>query len=175
MEHDTFDAGLPADVTAHEDDGRWTLVFTRELRHRPEKVWAALTDPAQLAKWSPFGADRDLSRPGTATLTMFGGDMPQELPASVTRAERPSLLEYTWGEDRLRWELDAIDSGTRLTLHHTVQGPDFLSKAAAGWHLCFVVAAHMLDGDPIAPIVGEDARNYGWDQLDEAYAERLGT
>jgi uncharacterized protein YndB with AHSA1/START domain len=173
MEHNTFDVGPLADVTASEDDGRWTLVFVRELRHRPEKVWAALTDPAQLAKWAPFSPDRDLGHTGEATLTMLGGGTAQDLPASVTRADAPTWLEYTWGDDRLRWELEAIDSGTRLTLHHTVQGPDFLSKVAAGWHLCLVVAERLLDGDEIGPIVGEDARNYGWDRLNESYAEQL--
>ena len=174
MEHETFDAGPLANVTArHDHDGRWTLVFVRELHHPPEKVWDALTDPAQLARWSPFSADRNLGRSGDATLTMLGGDVVPDLPASVTRADAPAVLEYTWGDDRLRWELEAIDSGTRLTLRHTVQGPELLSKVAAGWHLCLVVATHLLDGDPIGPIVGEDARNYGWDRLNDAYAERL--
>ena len=29
-------------------------------------------------------------------------------------------------------------------------------------------------GVPIGPIRGEDARNYGWDDLNQAYAETLG-
>jgi uncharacterized protein YndB with AHSA1/START domain len=173
MKSNEFDAGPLADVTAHDDDGRWTLVFVRVLRHPREKVWAALTDPAQLAKWSPYTADRDLGRTGDATLTMLGGEDAHGLAASVTRAEAPSVLEYTWGDDRLCWELEAVDAGTRLTLRHTVQGPEWLSKVAAGWHLCLIVAEHLLDGDPITPIVGEDARNYGWDALNDAYAERL--
>jgi uncharacterized protein YndB with AHSA1/START domain len=173
MEHNTFDTGPLADVTAHEDDGRWTLVFTRMLRHPPQKVWSALTDPARLAKWSPFTPDRDLGHTGAATLTMTEGEVSHDGPASVTRAEAPTLLEYTWGDDRLRWELEPVESGTLLTLRHTVQGPEWLSKVAAGWHICFVVLEHMLDGDEIGPITGENARNYGWDQLNDAYAERL--
>jgi hypothetical protein len=27
---------------------KWALILVRELRHSPEKVWEALTDPAQL-------------------------------------------------------------------------------------------------------------------------------
>jgi uncharacterized protein YndB with AHSA1/START domain len=175
MEHNTFDVGPPGDVTAHETEGRWTLLFTRVLRHPPEKVWTALTDPAHLAKWGPFTTDRDLGHTGDATFTMTEGDISDEQPAFVTRAEAPSLLEYTWGDDRLRWELAAVDGGTRLTLHHTVHGPEWLSKVAAGWHICFVVAEHLLDGDEIGPITGQNARNYGWDQLNDAYAERLTT
>ncbi len=29
---------------------RWTLILVRELRHPPEKVWQALTDPAHLRR-----------------------------------------------------------------------------------------------------------------------------
>jgi len=29
-----------------ENEDKWTLVLVRELRHSPEKVWQALTDPA---------------------------------------------------------------------------------------------------------------------------------
>ncbi|MDQ1422853.1 MAG: hypothetical protein QOD72_351 [Acidimicrobiaceae bacterium] len=173
MKSKDFDTGPLADVTAREDDGRWTLTFIRILRHPREKVWAALTDPDRLAKWAPYTADRNLGRTGDAILTMLGGESAQGLGATVTRAEAPTLLEYTWGEDRLRWKLDAVDAGTRLTLHHTVQGQEWLSKVAAGWHLCLIVAEYLLDGHPITPIVGEDAHNYGWDQLNDAYAKRL--
>jgi hypothetical protein len=96
-----------------------------------------------------------------------------DLPASVRRAEPPTLLEYTWGKDLLRWELAVTDAGTRLTLRHTVEDRDWLPKVAAGWHLCLVVAEHLLDGAPIGAIRGEDAKNYGWEGLHDAYAEKL--
>ncbi len=48
-----------------------------------------------------------------------------------------------------------------------------MPKVAAGWHLCLDVAERLLDGDPVGPIRGEDAKNYGWDRLREEYAERL--
>jgi hypothetical protein len=44
---------------------------------------------------------------------------------------------------------------------------------AAGWHLCLDVAERMLDGEPIGPIRGQDAMNHGWQELHDAYAERL--
>ena len=39
----------PANLARVLKDGeqKWTLVLVRELRHSPEKVWQALTDPAQ--------------------------------------------------------------------------------------------------------------------------------
>ena len=44
---------------------------------------------------------------------------------------------------------------------------------AAGWHVCLDVAEHLLDGAPIGPIRGAEARNFGWDQLNESYAKKL--
>ncbi|HEU4421496.1 MAG TPA: SRPBCC family protein [Pilimelia sp.] len=174
MKPTTFQPGPPAAVASHRgEDGRWTLIFVRDLRHPPEKVWEALTDPAQLREWAPFNADRDLGDLGEATLTMIDGDTTEDLSASVVRADPPALLEYTWGSDHLRWELTPTGTGTRLTLRHTVAEREWLPKAAAGWHLCLVVAERMLDGHPIGPIRGSDAHNYGWDELHDAYAERL--
>jgi hypothetical protein len=43
-----FEPSPPADVERREHGDRWTLVFVRVLRHAPERVWAALTEPAQL-------------------------------------------------------------------------------------------------------------------------------
>jgi hypothetical protein len=63
--------------------------------------------------------------------------------------------------------------GTRLTLRHTVSDLDMAAMAAAGWHVCLDVAERLLDGTPIGPIRGAEARNFGWDQLNEAYAKTL--
>jgi uncharacterized protein YndB with AHSA1/START domain len=148
-------------------------VFVRHLRHPTERVWAALTDPAQLRQWAPFNADRDLSGVGDATLTMIDGDVAVPLAASVTQAQPPTLLEYTWGNDVLRWELAPTDTGTGLTLRHTTDDRDGVPKAAAGWHICLAVAERLLDGQPVGPIRGQDALNHGWQDLHDAYASAL--
>jgi hypothetical protein len=52
---------------------KWTLILVRELRHSPEKVWRALTDPAHLREWAPFDADGSLGMAGaTVKLTTLG-------------------------------------------------------------------------------------------------------
>jgi uncharacterized protein YndB with AHSA1/START domain len=173
MNRDTFTASPLAEVDCHGHEDQWTLVFVRVLRHPPEKVWAALTEPAQVAEWSPYTTSRDLGSPGDATLTMIDGDLSEDLSATVTRVERPHLLEYTFGTDLLQWELTPSDVGTRLTLRHTLKDRDWLPKIAAGWHLCLDVAEHLLDGAPIGPIRGSEATNFGWQQLSDSYAEQL--
>lgn len=169
-----FDPGALADVEHHADGKRWTLVFSRYVRHSPAKVWAALTDPEQLHQWAPFDPNRNLATTGPALLLMTDGETTEEFQSNVLRAVEPELLEYTWGDDLLRWELTADGTGTRLILRHTVTSPEWLPRTAAGWHLCLVVAEHLLDGKPMGRIVGRDAKNFGWEQLHDAYAARLG-
>ena len=154
----------------------WVLVVARDLRHGPAAVWAALTEPEQLVAWAPFTAGRDLGATGEATLTMIDGvdGDRTDLAATVTRAEPPTLLEYTWGSDDLRWELAATAGGTRLTLRHRVGSREDVARAAAGWHLCFDVLERLLTGDPVPPVRGQDALEHGWAALHDRYAAQLG-
>jgi uncharacterized protein YndB with AHSA1/START domain len=168
-----YQPGAADQAAAHAAGERWTLIMVRELRHPPARVWGALTEPAQLRAWSPFDADRDLGAPGDARLIMAGEADPQPMPSTVRHAERPTLLEYTWGDDVLRWELEATASGTRLTLRHTTNR-EWLAKVAAGWHICLDVAERALDGAPVGRIVAEEAKQHGWERLEREYAVRLG-
>jgi uncharacterized protein YndB with AHSA1/START domain len=170
----SFDVGPLEAVSSESAGDRWTLVFTKDLRHPPEVVWAALTDPAKVARWAPFECDRDLGSTGPATLTMVDGEVAVPLQTNVLRAEAPRLLEYGFGPDLLRWELAPTAEGTRLTLHHTVADRDWLSKVAAGWHLCLLVAQRLLDGDPIPVIRGRAASGYGFEELQAGYERKLG-
>ncbi|HLT10767.1 MAG TPA: SRPBCC family protein [Micromonosporaceae bacterium] len=174
MTHRPIDPGPLAQVSLEATGDRWTLVFVRELPHPPAKVWQALTDPAQVGEWAPYTVDRNLGSIGEATLTMVDGDTAEPMSATVLRAGEPRLLEHTWGDDLLRWVLTPTETGTRLTLRHTLAERDWTPRVAAGWHICLVVAQRLLDGDPVGPIRGEAAREHGWDELPQSYAGRLG-
>ena len=174
MNPDAHHPGPPARAECEAADGRWTLVFTRDLRHPPEKVWAALTEPEQLAAWAPYTANRGLSGTGDVTITMLDGEQSQDIAAEVVRAEPPTLLEYTLGTDLLRWELAATPTGVRLTLRHTVDDRDWIPKVAAGWHLCLDVAEKLLEGHPVAPVRGAAAADHGWTELNSQYAHEFG-
>ncbi len=60
-----YTPGSAAGAEVRKDGEKWTLVLVRELRHPPEKVWQALTDPAHLREWAPFDSDRSLGTVGT--------------------------------------------------------------------------------------------------------------
>src|SRR6478672_6322569 len=103
--------GPAGGAQVRKDGGRWTLILVRELRHPPQTVWHALTDPAQLREWAPFDADGSLGAAGrTVKLTTVGTPTPQVSETTVTRADAPSVLEYNWGAgNELRWELEPRD------------------------------------------------------------------
>ncbi|HTM26613.1 MAG TPA: SRPBCC domain-containing protein [Vicinamibacterales bacterium] len=168
--------GPAAGAQVRKDGDKWTLVLVRELRQSPEKVWQALTEPAQLREWAPFDADKSLGTAGTTvTLTTVGAPAPHVTETRVTRADAPRVLEYNWGGQDIRWELDdAAGGGTRLTLWHNIDR-NFISMGAAGWHICFDVLERFLDGQPIGRIVGPDAMKFGgWQRLNAEYARQFG-
>ncbi len=153
---------------AQKDKDKWTLILVRELRHSPEKVWQALTDPAQLREWAPFVVDGSLGTAGTKVkLTWVGA--PSPLETTVTRADAPNVLEC--GD--MRWELEALGSGTRLTLWHHIDRR-FISWGAAGWHISLDVLDRLLAGTPIGRIAGADAMKFGWQRLVGEYARQFG-
>src|SRR5579862_4855492 len=97
-----------------EEGDKWTLILTRELRHSPEKVWQAITDPVHLREWAPYEVDASMAKVGTVNLKWVG--TPQAIATQVTRVDAPKLLEY--GD--ARWELEPNGTGTRLTLWHKI-------------------------------------------------------
>jgi len=171
---DQYMAGPAAGAEVRKDGENWTLVIVRELRHPPQAVWKALTDPASLREWAPFDADRDLGAVGSVGLTTVGTPQPQTSQTRVTRAEQPRLLEYRWGDHDMRWQLEPLGEGTRLTLWHNIDR-DFISMGAAGWHICLDVMQRLLADDPIGRIVGGAAMQFGWPRLNIEYAKQFGT
>jgi uncharacterized protein YndB with AHSA1/START domain len=169
---------MPGPATAaqvRKDGEKWTLVLVRELRHSPEKVWQALTDPKQLREWAPFDADRSLAKGGsTVRLTTVGAPSLHVTDSKVARAEAPKVLEYNWGESDMRWELEPTGSGTRLTLWTNIDRR-WISMGAAGWHIAFDVLDRVLSGTPIGRIVGPEAMKFaGWQRLNADYAKQFG-
>jgi uncharacterized protein YndB with AHSA1/START domain len=166
--------GAASGAEVRKDGEKWTLVLVRDLSHPPAKVWTALTDPAHLREWAPFDSDRSLAAVGTAKLSTVGAPTPQVSETEVKRADAPRLLEFSWGGQDIRWELEPLGGGTRLTLWHNIDR-SFLAMGAAGWHICFDVLERHLADKPIGRIVGVDALKFGgWQRLNAEYAAQFG-
>ena len=174
-DREQYAPGPATGARVRKDGENWTLILVRELRHPPEKVWLAITDPAHLHEWAPFDVDRSLGTVGsTVKLTTLGAATPQVSETTVTRADAPNVLEYDWGGKPIRWELETVAGGTRLTLWTSIDR-GFISMGAAGWHICFDVLDRLLSGTPIGRITGGEAVKFaGWRRLNAEYAKQFG-
>lgn len=164
-----YEPGTAFGATIEQSGEQWTLVLKRDLAHPPAKVWTAITDPEHLRQWAPFDSDRNLATPGSVRLSTVGTPTPHVTETEVNRAEPPTLLEMSWGDADMRWELEPLhNGGTRLTLWHSI-GRDYISMGAAGWHICIDVLDRLLIGEPIGRIVGPEAMKFGWPRLKQEY------
>ena len=161
--------GSVSGAQVRKDGEKWTLILVRELHHPPGKVWQALTEPVHLREWAPFDADGELGSTGSRVKLTWVGT-PNSIETTVTRADAPSVLEF--GD--IRWELEPIESGTRLTLWHSIDRR-FVAWGAAGWHICFEVLVQVLSGIAVARMAGADAvKSERWQRLRDEYSRQFG-
>jgi len=170
---DNYKPGPAAGAEIRKEGEKWTLILVRDLHHPPAKVWQALTDPTQLREWAPFDADRNLASVGPVKLSTVGTPTPQIPETRVTRADAPRLLEFKWGGNDMRWQLEPLGDDTRLTLWHNIDR-GFISMGAAGWHICFDVLDRFLAAEPLGRIVGGEAMKFDWPRLNTEYAKQFG-
>ncbi len=169
-------AAQPVKATLNHLGELCILSLVRQLDAPPERVWPLLTQPQQLALWSPIAPSRPLESLGLAT----SQEDPEQPPvlADVLAAKAPQLLSHRWGQDTLRWELtaqvSAQSSGTQLALQHSFTDSDLVASFAAGWHICLAALALAVTGQLSDRPVGRRALDYGWEKLHTQYAEHLG-
>jgi len=171
-----YTPGAAFGAEVRKDGEAWTLVLVRDIPHPPAKVWEALTNPEHLHEWAPFDADRNLGTVGTtAKLSTVGAPTPHVTETQVKRADAPKVLEFSWGGQDIRWELEPLAGGcTRLTLWTNIDRR-FISMGAAGWHICIDVLDRLLAGHPIGRITGPEAMRFaGWQRLNAEYAKQFG-
>jgi len=136
-----------------KDGEKWTLILVRELRHSPEKVWQALTDPAHLREVGSFDADGSLGTVGaTVKLTTVAAPKPPRYRNQSERKPFARVLEYNWvittcGGTRSLWWRHAPDV---VDQHRPALYRPWCRRVAH----CFDVLDRLLSGTPIGRMVG---------------------
>jgi uncharacterized protein YndB with AHSA1/START domain len=148
-------------------DGRPTLRFTRRLAHPPEKVWRALTEPEHLAVWFPSSIEGE-RKEGAALQFVFPHGEGPTIEGEMITYDPPSVLEYRWGDEVLRFTLEPADGGTHLTFVNTFDDIGKAARDAAGWHACLDALEYDVDGDK--PPWSPEQR---WAQVHPHYVEHL--
>lgn len=111
----------------------WTLTFTRHLPHPPDRVWQAITEPAGLSAWFPQNIVGERRAGANLRFESATGD---SFEGTMQVYEPPSVMEFGWGGDTLRIELQPDGDGTILTLTDTFDEVGKAARDAAGWHEC---------------------------------------
>lgn len=122
--------------TLTQDGDVATIEFSRRLDASAERVWAALTEPGQLASWLTEGGTFDRSPGGLVSLDFGEGGI---VTGEVKASDPPSLLSYTWvfpdgAESLLTFALFADGDGTVLQLTHERVPTQTAMGYTPGWH-----------------------------------------
>ncbi|MCD2185556.1 SRPBCC family protein [Actinomycetospora soli] len=133
-----------------EIDARPALRFVREYPDPVERIWAAVSDPAELTAWFPARVafpDGGSPTPG-GTVTFTFAEDGDGGTGTVQAYDPPSLLVFTWDGDELRFEVTPLRTGSRLTFTTVLAGRDTAARNAAGWEVCLEALDAALTGRP---------------------------
>lgn len=145
--------------------------FERHLPYAIVDVWDAITNPERLAEWwlpFPAGITVDL-RLGGALVFDIQGEQAMTVHCTILKFDPPTLLEHAHFEPDsiMRWELEAVDTGTNLRL--TYFGTDYDLM----YEKCYVVGLHT-SLSRLAPSVAHTPKDWDWGEFaatQSAYAE----
>ena len=150
------------DGTLETIEGRPALRFERVLAHPVERVWRAISDPAELERWFPAAADWTPAKGETFDAWGSTGE--------VTEVDAPHRLAWTFGAERFSFDLSADDDGCRLVFVHVFDDRAGSAQTAAGWDAYLSrLDAHLAGGH-----LTEEQAHEPWEEVHERYAERFG-
>jgi uncharacterized protein YndB with AHSA1/START domain len=152
----------------HLDNDRWQLRFTRALRHPPDRVWRAISEPEHLAHWFPTTIEGERTAGAPLRFSFPGGQAPP-FEGEMIAYEPPSLMEFRWGPDIVRLELRPTLDGTELTLLDSLEERGKAARDGAGWHTCLDALEAALGGEGNAV-----AATSQWRDVHDRYVETFG-
>jgi uncharacterized protein YndB with AHSA1/START domain len=150
------------DGTLETIDGRPALRFERRLAHSVERVWRAVSEPAELERWFPAAAEWT---PAAGETFEAGGTT-----GEVTDVDAPHRLAWTFAGERYSFELAAHGSGCLLVFTHVFDDVTRAAQTATGWEAYFSrLEPHLAGG-----FLSEAEAHEPWEEVHERYAERFG-
>ena len=158
--------------------GRPALRFERRYGHPVERVWRAVTDPAEMTVWFPSNVEGE--RSVGAELTFLDDDQRAAAREAgeptrddgpmfrgrVVAFDPPAVFSFTWGSELLRFELTPDGDATVLVFTQLLSHQSVAARNGSGWHQCLTALDDLLGAG--AP---DDA---GWQEVYRDYLERMG-
>lgn len=158
------------------------LRFERRYHHPVERVWRALTEPSELARWFPSNVEGERAVGATLSFVDDAQRAAAREAGEPTRADGPmargtvvvydppTVFSFTWGGELLRFELTPEGDGEETMLVFTQYLSDraVAARNGAGWDQC-LLALDTLLGE-IDPAEHDD----DWMAVYEDYLDRMG-
>ena len=119
-----------------------TAVFEIFIKTTPERLWEAITDPAQRARYS-FGVEVDSDYAAGSSYSSTAGGFAIAGGENVT-VDPPRLLVQTFqalwsdevkaiGHTRVTWEIEPVGDSCRLTVVHDQLPEGVNAEVYGGW------------------------------------------
>lgn len=148
MSDDTLQVG----TIQRQADGSFHGTLQRVYEgHDRAEVWRMLTEPASMAQWLAAGTIEQ--RKGGAVRIDFQ-DSGTVIASTVLELDPQRVLAYSWSsgdepQRPLRWALDDVEGGVRLTLTVGVPAGENAVKACAGFEGHLEMLGGALEGVPM--------------------------
>ena len=122
-------------------DERYVITRRIRLPAHVDRVWRAISEPDEIARWFPAEAAElsSLEPGGTGILTWTGHG---SFPIVIEAVEAPTYLAWTWGHETaeqpttlVEWRLEPTDTGgTLLTVTESgIRAPEQFADNSEGW------------------------------------------
>ncbi|MGH9138165.1 MAG: SRPBCC family protein [Acidimicrobiales bacterium] len=160
-------------------DGQPALRFERRYRHPMERVWRAISDPGEMARWFPSNVEgerragaellfvddeqraaaHEAGEPTRADGPMFHG--------TVLTYDPPNVFSFTWGGELLRFELLPDGDDTVLVFTQILSHQSVAARNGSGWHMCLSELDRLLGAATVDDVTS-------WTDVYDDYLERIG-
>jgi len=155
------DSSSDFDGVVERREGPFSILrFTRHFPVSQERLWWAISDREGTQLWLNPVDRLELTVGGAFFIRTYDENTPAGWTSGiVTQVQPPQVLEYTWNQgpfgggpalqSKVRYELERIASGTRLSLSHVlydVAGEVYVTAFLALWHFHLGALAQGLNG-----------------------------
>ena len=119
--------------------------------HTREQLWRMLTEPKSLAQWLAEGT---IEQKQGGKVKIDFADSGILIDSTVLEIQDQQVLAYSWssGDEPsrpLRWQIDEVPNGVKLSLAATIPANEDPAKAYAGFEGHLAMLAGALEGVPL--------------------------
>ena len=127
-----------------DHQGNPAVRFERTFAYSIHRVWAAVTESDELARWFPSRVDHEAEVGGTIA---FHGDPYSDADTgTILEFDPPTAFGFTWGPDKVHLTLEQLGQSCRLVLINVLSEANTAARNASGWTVCLAELDKVLAG-----------------------------